>query len=76
MLISQERVEGISEGSKLIFIFLQVENSSDTVNDAANTVMQKFWDSALNVEPPDDYDTQRYFSICFTDNKDLYQNAP
>lgn len=35
-----------------------VENSSGAVNDATNTVMQKFWDSALNLEPPDDYDTQ------------------
>lgn len=24
--------------------------------DVANTVMQKFWDSALNLDPPDDYD--------------------
>ncbi|OVA11466.1 Phox/Bem1p [Macleaya cordata] len=42
-----------------------VEGSSGAVNDMANTMMQKFWDSALALEPPDDeYDTQRYnFSI-------------
>ncbi|XP_030471709.2 CBS domain-containing protein CBSCBSPB3-like [Syzygium oleosum] len=34
-----------------------VENSSGAVNDMANTMMQKFWDSALALEPPDDYDT-------------------
>ncbi|RYQ94302.1 hypothetical protein Ahy_B08g089189 isoform B [Arachis hypogaea] len=35
-----------------------VESSSGTVNDMANSIMQKFWDSALALEPPDDYDTQ------------------
>lgn len=34
-----------------------VENGSGSVNDMANTMMQKFWDSALALEPPDDYDT-------------------
>lgn len=29
----------------------------------ANTMMQKFWDSALALEPPDDCDTQRYASL-------------
>lgn len=43
-----------------ISAMFQVENGSGAVNDATNTVMQKFWDSALNLEPPDDYDTQRY----------------
>jgi hypothetical protein len=37
----------------------KVESSSGAVNDAASTMMQKFWDSALALEPPDDYDTQR-----------------
>lgn len=46
--------------SQYLSLILQVENSSGAVNDATNTVMQKFWDSALNLEPPDDYDTQRY----------------
>ncbi|KAL8477467.1 hypothetical protein ACS0TY_029672 [Phlomoides rotata] len=40
-----------------------VENSSGTVNDVANTVMQKFWDSALNLEAPDDYDTHSEMSM-------------
>lgn len=40
-----------------------VENSSGTVNDVAATVMQKFWDSALNVEPSDDCDTQSELSM-------------
>lgn len=34
-----------------------VENSSGAVNDMANTMMQKFWDSALALDPPEDYDT-------------------
>jgi hypothetical protein len=37
----------------------KVESSSGAVNDAASTMMQKFWDSALALEPADDYDTQR-----------------
>ncbi|KAK4354198.1 hypothetical protein RND71_026392 [Anisodus tanguticus] len=40
-----------------------VENSSGAVNEVANTVMQKFWDSALNLEPPDDYDTLSEMSM-------------
>ncbi|KAG6396250.1 hypothetical protein SASPL_142396 [Salvia splendens] len=34
-----------------------VETSSGSVNDGPNTVMQNFWDSALNMDPPEDYDT-------------------
>ncbi|KAK4264674.1 hypothetical protein QN277_025817 [Acacia crassicarpa] len=34
-----------------------VESSSGAVNDVANTIMQTFWDSALALDPPDDYDT-------------------
>ena len=30
----------------------------------ANTMMQKFWDSALALEPPDDYDTNRFDFGC------------
>uniref|UniRef100_A0A5B7AQ34 Putative CBS domain-containing protein CBSCBSPB3 n=1 Tax=Davidia involucrata TaxID=16924 RepID=A0A5B7AQ34_DAVIN len=40
-----------------------VESSSGAVNDVANTMMQKFWDSALNLEPPDDYDTHSEMSV-------------
>ncbi|KAG5245121.1 CBS domain-containing protein [Salix suchowensis] len=39
-----------------------VESSSGAVNDVANTMMQKFWDSALALEPPDDCDTQSEMS--------------
>ncbi|XVF60979.1 hypothetical protein PTKIN_Ptkin08bG0091100 [Pterospermum kingtungense] len=39
-----------------------VESSSGAVNEMANTMMQKFWDSALALEPPDDYDTQSEMS--------------
>ncbi|GJZ76970.1 RNA-directed DNA polymerase, eukaryota, reverse transcriptase zinc-binding domain protein [Tanacetum coccineum] len=35
-------------------IFEETESNSGA--DMANTVMQKFWDSALNLDPPDDYD--------------------
>ncbi|KAK7350924.1 hypothetical protein VNO77_09986 [Canavalia gladiata] len=34
-----------------------VETSSVVVNDSTNTVMQKFWDSAFALEPPEDCDT-------------------
>ncbi|XP_073041233.1 CBS domain-containing protein CBSCBSPB3-like isoform X2 [Primulina eburnea] len=36
---------------------------SGAANDIANTVMQKFWDSALSLEPPDDYDTHSETSM-------------
>ncbi|XP_073288459.1 CBS domain-containing protein CBSCBSPB3-like isoform X2 [Primulina huaijiensis] len=36
---------------------------SGAANDIANTVMQKFWDSALSLEPPDDYDTHSEMSM-------------
>ncbi|XP_044469822.1 CBS domain-containing protein CBSCBSPB3 [Mangifera indica] len=39
-----------------------VESSSGAVNDMANTMLQKFWDSALALEPPDDYDTRSELS--------------
>lgn len=43
-----------------------VENSSGAVNDMANTMMQKFWDSALALEPPDDCDTHSEMSAFMT----------
>ncbi|KAJ8765332.1 hypothetical protein K2173_012029 [Erythroxylum novogranatense] len=43
-----------------------VESSSGAVNDVANTMMQKFWDSALALEPPEDYDTQSEMSALMT----------
>ena len=42
---------------------LQAESNSGA--DMANTVMQKFWDSALNLDPPDDYDDSQRLSHCF-----------
>ncbi|KAF3782246.1 CBS domain-containing protein [Nymphaea thermarum] len=40
----------------------QVEGSAGAVNDVANTMMQKFWDSALALEPPEDgFETQRHY---------------
>lgn len=40
-----------------------VEGSSDTVNEMANTMMQKFWDSTLALEPADEeFDTQSELS--------------
>ncbi|KAK3211380.1 hypothetical protein Dsin_016086 [Dipteronia sinensis] len=42
------------------------ENSSGAVNDVANTMMQKFWDSALALEPPEDYDTHSELSGLMT----------
>ncbi|KAF5203958.1 Cbs domain-containing protein cbscbspb3 [Thalictrum thalictroides] len=40
-----------------------VEGGSGTVNDMATTMMQKFWDSALALDPPDDeYDTHSELS--------------
>ncbi|XP_038881897.1 CBS domain-containing protein CBSCBSPB3-like [Benincasa hispida] len=39
-----------------------VESGSGSVNDVASTMMQKFWDSALALEPPDDLDTHSEMS--------------
>lgn len=56
------------ESSKIgLLSFYQAENDSGA--DVANTMMQKFWDSALNLEPPDDYDdSHRLLSVCFVAN--------
>lgn len=40
-----------------------VENGFGTVNDVANSVMQSFWDSALNMEAQEDYDTHSDMSM-------------
>lgn len=39
-----------------------VESGSGAVNDMANTMMQRFWDSVLTLEPADDYDTHSEMS--------------
>lgn len=41
------------------------ENSSGSVNDVANTMMQKFWDSALSLDPPDDYESHSEMSMTY-----------
>lgn len=38
----------------------KVESGTGTANDVSATAMQNFWDSALNLDPPDDYDNHRY----------------
>ncbi|WCJ37720.1 CBS / octicosapeptide/Phox/Bemp1 (PB1) domains-containing protein [Euphorbia peplus] len=43
-----------------------VENSSGAVNDVTSTMMQKFWDSALALDPPDDYDSHSEMSAVMT----------
>jgi CBS domain-containing protein len=40
-----------------------VESGSGAANDVAHTMMQKFWDSALALEPPDDFDNQSEMSM-------------
>ncbi|GMH11394.1 hypothetical protein Nepgr_013235 [Nepenthes gracilis] len=39
------------------------ESSSGAMNEMTNTMMQKFWDSALALEPPDDSDTHSEMSV-------------
>ncbi|CAD5193457.1 unnamed protein product [Musa acuminata subsp. malaccensis] len=44
-----------------------VEGGADTVNDMASTMMQKFWDSALALEPADEeFDTHSELSALMT----------
>ncbi|KAH1135298.1 hypothetical protein GLYMA_05G195700v4 [Glycine max] len=53
-----------------------VESSSGAVNDVANTIMQKFWDSAFNLEPPEDSDTHSEISGLMTsDGADTSKSA-
>ena len=38
------------------------------MNDLANSVMQRFWDSALALEPPDEeFDSRRFVDGSFED---------
>ncbi|CAA7060918.1 unnamed protein product [Microthlaspi erraticum] len=48
-----------------------VENSSGAVNDMANTMMQKFWDSALTLDPhpPEDYETNSEMSTMLVNSE-------
>ncbi|KAK7316913.1 hypothetical protein RJT34_00724 [Clitoria ternatea] len=43
-----------------------VESSSGGANDTTNTVMQKFWDSAFSLEPPEDFETHSEVSGVLT----------
>ncbi|KAE9602751.1 hypothetical protein Lal_00049698 [Lupinus albus] len=57
-----------------------VESSSGSVDDVANTIMQRFWDSALALEPPEDSDTHSEVSGLMTSDgadtvKSTYQSA-
>ncbi|XP_012572211.1 CBS domain-containing protein CBSCBSPB3-like isoform X2 [Cicer arietinum] len=53
-----------------------VESSSGAVNDVANTIMQKFWDSAFALEPPEDSDTHSEVSGLMTsDGADTAKSA-
>lgn len=45
----------------MFVVFLKVDGGADSVNDAANTIMHKFWDSAFALEPPEEYDNHRLF---------------
>ncbi|CAK8567983.1 unnamed protein product [Lathyrus sativus] len=61
-------------------ISLVESSSSGNVNDVAGTIMQKFWDSAFSLEPPEDYDTISEFSGQLTldgadTTKSTYQSA-
>ncbi|CAN0858237.1 CBS domain-containing protein CBSCBSPB3 [Linum grandiflorum] len=54
-----------------------VESNSGAVNDMASSMMQKFWDSALALEPPDDFDTQSEMSVLMTsDVPELGKSIP
>lgn len=44
---------------------LKAEGGSGAANDVANTMMQKFWDSALALEPDEEFDSQRLVDASF-----------
>jgi hypothetical protein len=43
--------------------FLKADGGADSVNDVANTIMHKFWDSAFALDPPEEYDNHRLFLL-------------
>lgn len=50
-----------------LLLFKQVGNTAEVNNEAANSMMQKFWDSAMALTPDDDEETRRLwpaFLIC------------
>ncbi|KAK9691991.1 hypothetical protein RND81_09G233800 [Saponaria officinalis] len=46
-----------------------VESSSGAMNEMANSMMQKFWDSALALEPPDDTDSHSEMSTALMNSE-------
>ncbi|OIW00356.1 hypothetical protein TanjilG_29923 [Lupinus angustifolius] len=57
-----------------------VESSPGSVNDVANTIMQRFWDSAMALEPPEDSDVHSEVSGLMTSDgvdtvKSAYQSS-
>ncbi|KAK7318399.1 hypothetical protein RJT34_03099 [Clitoria ternatea] len=53
-----------------------IESSYGAVNDVANTIMQKFWDSAFNLEPAEESDTHSEVSGLMTsDGADTTKSA-
>ncbi|KZV19045.1 hypothetical protein F511_08473 [Dorcoceras hygrometricum] len=58
-----EALRVMHDGKFLHLPVVDKESGSGAANDIANTVMQKFWDSALSLEPPDDYDTHSEMSM-------------
>ncbi|KAK9733091.1 hypothetical protein RND81_04G042700 [Saponaria officinalis] len=47
----------------------RVESSSGAMNEMANSMMQKFWDSALALEPPDDTDSHSEMSTALMNSE-------
>ncbi|CAL0325215.1 unnamed protein product [Lupinus luteus] len=53
-----------------------VESSPGSVNDVANTIMQRFWDSAMALEPPEDSDVHSEVSgLMISDGVDTVKSA-
>ncbi|WVZ54082.1 hypothetical protein U9M48_004946 [Paspalum notatum var. saurae] len=54
----------IMHDGKFLHIPVLDGENPETANDVANTIMQKFWDSALALEPPDeDFDSRSELSL-------------
>ncbi|KAF3330967.1 CBS domain-containing protein CBSCBSPB3 [Carex littledalei] len=55
-----------------------VDGGADSVNDAANTIMHKFWDSAFALEPPEEYDNHSELSASMmaSENADSRSTYP
>lgn len=42
-----------------LLLFKQAGNTAEVNNEATNSMMQKFWDSAMALTPDDDEETRR-----------------